>query len=413
MKKIQSFSVFLVGFCIPFHSVTVSMGREMSVSILSMLLYTLVLIPYVHDITKQNRYYGNYVYAPLLYCIYLFFVNILHITNYNTPVFDFTLFECFVLFALFLIHFKHNNNAPSIAMQGFAFGALTLSVLASRGIGVEIDSSMRLKIFDMNPNTVGMLLSMGIIVIINSLIVRDELHLKIFRFFFIAALIPMLATIMLTGSRTAFAITTFSLVVLLLLIPIKTKVIKIIILIMCGLGLIYAINTFMQQSDTIIVERLLKTKEAGDMSERDDMWLRLLPHIFNSPIWGYGETGYVDVSREAFGFSMVTKEQTVGFSPHNVILEILIKGGVIGLLFWLWLWKNVGIAAWRAYRIKHLLTPLIMLIPMLASIISGQFLNNSWAYLLYAYILSEGIIIKHKICRHEISKQVFEKPKTI
>ena len=84
------------------------------------------------------------------------------------------------------------------------------------------------------------------------------------------------------------------------------------------------------------------------------------------------------------------------YSPHNVIMELLMYTGLIGLILWLIFWWNIGKESWVLFKKERLLMAGLMCIPMLACILSGQLLTAKWAYILYAYIMSE-----YYYCRSE------------
>lgn len=148
-------------------------------------------------------------------------------------------------------------------------------------------------------------------------------------------------------------------------------------------------------SDSIIINRLMDTVETGNTSGRDKIVESLMPYVAESPIWGYGQTGYVNISKKALGRVSIFGNNVYGYSPHNVIVEILLYTGIIGFLLWFRFWWNIGKESWFLYKRKKNLLPGLLCIPILACIISGQLLAAKWAFIIYAYIMSEYYYLRY------------------
>lgn len=273
-------------------------------------------------------------------------------------------------------------------MYGMAFGGILMSIFFALGIGIEIGEDLRLVMFGENANALGIYMGLSSIVILNDFILNDELQLKKYRFVFIAAFIPIVGLLFATGSRTAFLIFALSIFAIIGFYPTKSAFGKITFIILGIACCAYAFKKIVN-SDSILIERLTTTVEEGNSSGRDEITESLIPYVFESPLWGYGQTGYVKVAQKAIGKVSVFGNVVYGYSPHNVIMELLMYTGLIGLILWFIFWWKIGKESWILFRKKRLLMAGLMCIPMLACILSGQLLTAKWAYILYAYIMSE------------------------
>ena len=178
--------------------------------------------------------------------------------------------------------------------------------------------------------------------------------------------------------------------------PTKSAFGKIAFIILGIVCCLYAFNKLVD-SDSILIERLTTTVEEGNTSDRDKITESLIPYVFESPIWGYGQTGYVNVANTALNRIAIIGGVTYGFSPHNVVMELLMYTGIIGLILWLIFWWKIGKESWILFKEKRLLMAGLMCIPMLACILSGQLLTDKWAYILYAYIMSEYYYLRNSL----------------
>ena len=392
--KFRRFLIFLVGLCMLFNNVAPI--PNFSMGLFSSALYFLSLISLIPMIKKIGSFHGKFVWNILYYIVFFTFVNILNKCGYNTPVFPFSMFMCFILMLFLLVHSLIDRKALSYCMYGMAFGGILMSVFFALGIGIEIGEDLRLVMFGENSNALGIYMGLSSIVILNGFILNDELKLKKVRLLFILAFIPIVGLLFATGSRTAFLIFALSVIAIIGFYPTKSALGKIAFIILGIVCCSYAFNKLVD-SDSILIERLTTTVEEGNSSGRDKITESLTPYVFESPIWGYGQTGYVNVAKTALNHISIIGGVTYGFSPHNVVMELLIYTGIIGLILWLIFWWKIGKESWILFKEKRLLMVGLMCIPMLACILSGQLLTAKWAYILYAYIMSEYYYLRNPL----------------
>lgn len=405
-KPIARAVIFFVGLGAVLGGLEINIGITVGLSVLSMVVYFLTMFTRWRDFPKLPKTYGGFIFVPLIYLVFLFIINELHPVPYDTRSFNTTLFECVLLFFLYLLHARWDMKAMDYCLWGFAIGCVALSILALLGVGIEFDAdTMRLLIFGVNPNTTGIMLSIGSIIILNDFIIHNKLKLKLSRFIFLLAFIPIIGILTLTGSRTAFLIFAASVLIVVVMYPYKSKSKRILVVSSSVLIMTVAGSMFLS-SDNVMADRLLKSSKEGDLSNRDVFWKNVIPYITESPIWGYGETGYVEVSRAIFNDVWELHGYAYGMTPHNVILELLLFTGAIGLFIWLIFWKKIIVSAWDSYKKGKDLVPLLLCLPILACLLSQQFITVFWAYMLYAYILSKSIHLNNSNYNKSLLKNI-------
>ena len=140
-------------------------------------------------------------------------------------------------------------------------------------------------------------------------------------------------------------------------------------------------NLFLQY--TLLGERLLDTAEKGDISSREVIWENVfyifLPNLF----WGIGLPRYQYEVTAAFGYFT---------SPHNVFIEVIVYTGILGLtIFVVFLFRVIKCAVVKYFK-KIEILPIILLIPLVGMLFSGQIFGVKIAWVLFAYFISQPFI---------------------
>ena len=143
----------------------------------------------------------------------------------------------------------------------------------------------------------------------------------------------------------------------------------------------------MAESGGLMYERLMETVEDGSSSGRTDIWKALLPNLMKHPILGVGQTGYAAVANQELS-AVAGSIYEYGYSPHNVLIEVFAYTGLVGLFVMLLFWGRIGVSAYNGYKQQNNLVPLLLLMPILLSIMTGQVLADKVAWLSYAYIIT-------------------------
>lgn len=307
------------------------------------------------------------------------------------------LLMCFILYHSFI-----DKRATEICLFGFSFGAILLSVLFYLGIGVEINlvqEGERFSMFGSNENVLGVIQAISSAIILNLFILRDRLYLHFFRFLFVIPLLLSAAMILATGSRTALFILVSEYVFSLMFYKTKT-VYKVIIITVSAVSVYYIIQWILN-SDLTLVARIISSIEEGDTGGRTDIWKSYLALFPEHPIFGVGEEGLIDVAtRSGAGTSDILGYRTA-MSPHNVLIEVLMKTGVVGLLVMGVFWLKTFLCTVRSLRLYSESLPLILFIPVLVVLLSGQILTEKYAWFIYAYMIaaSSGRLIVRNVIK--------------
>jgi O-antigen ligase len=126
-------------------------------------------------------------------------------------------------------------------------------------------------------------------------------------------------------------------------------------------------------------------------TNRTDIWSASVDVIGDSPWIGYGWNGaWVEPNVEP----TVTLNRETGFEAghaHNVVLEMLLEGGVVGLGLYLAFFGSVGVAAWRALRTHPDIARWVILFLAIQVVvgISEVTLFHGWIFML---VLMRGIL---------------------
>lgn len=319
-------------------------------------------------------------------------MNIFYANEYRVAIVPIPILSCLVLFVFMLLHSAYDAQAMKIGLYGLVLGTIILSTLFMLGIGVYVEAGVvveegeRMSMFGQNQNELGILMVFGISLTLMIAIFYDNLRLKTFRFVAIIPIIFMLSLLLATASRAAFVALIASLIIIIILHKTQNRFSRLLLFIGGIYGVWYGLQT-LAESDNIMIERLMSTIEDGNTSGREDIWLALLPYLAEHPLFGIGQTGYAEVSHKAL-VTVANSMYEYGFSPHNVLIEVFAYTGIVGLFVMLLFWGKMYVSAWNSYKQNNSVVSLLLLVPILLSIMTGQILTNKVAWLSYAYIIT-------------------------
>ncbi len=377
LSKIQHWALFFFFFSInfevwdPFNT-----GGFFSISKLTGILYLLTILPDIKQFLEIK--YIKKVLSPIwFFFILLTVISLLNINSVSSSFFDFSVFQNIFLFWILI---NHERKVPGILIRGFfafAMGSIFLSILYYYNIGVEYEAG-RVSLFGDNENTIGMRMSISVIILLVT-IVHNPLRLKKTRFLLIVAIPIMLKLLAESGSRVAFI--SFALMFILGTILYKTKKTwyKLIVL-MFGSALFIFVIQYLLSSEIIFL-RLMHTVEEGNLAGRDVIWQGIIPLIQENPIFGVGKTGYAAYSKQVFHQLS---------SPHNVFIEITCYTGIVGLFTYLLFIYRAALLSWKTYKIKKEYLSILLFIPILGYLLSGQILVNKIGWVIFAYAIGNG-----------------------
>jgi O-antigen ligase len=303
---------------------------------------------------------------------WLTLINLVNINDVSKNFFNFSIFQTLILFWILI---NHERKEPGIFEKGllsFALGSIVLGILYDAGIGVSnIDG--RVSLFGDNENVVGLRMCISMIILVMN-IVENKLQIGKKRFLLLLPLPIMLRLMLDTGSRTAFLSFVVMFMVGLFFIKTKKWWYKIIVIIL-GATVAFYVGGYVVQSD-IIMLRLYRSLDSGDLAGRDIIWQSLMPIIEKNYLFGIGETGYALKIGE--------------MSPHNVFLEGLCYSGIIGLIIFTWFIIKVIRSAYLARKNVGLILPFLLLIPNLGLLLAGQLLYSKIGWVIFSYIFARA-----------------------
>lgn len=390
LKSLRRILALGIGISSAFNTQVLNLGGIKISYILILSILYIISIVNLFNYNKLRLAYGKGIGGFFYFYIYLCLINFITsiISNSQVSILNQTIALNIILFYAVLSHALFDRKGIVYIFWGFVLGCIVLSTMFVLGIGLTINIyDGRLTMLNLNPNDLGIYMTISSVFLYIEVISRDCLKIKILRYLFFMPITIMVTVILATGSRTALLLLLLMFLIYTLLHESKYKYIVITCsLFTFGVGCFYLLN-----SDLMIVERLLESKETGDTSGRTDIWHSLLPYIMENPIFGYGEVGYSRISESAFNniveHNYTNYEDGKGFSPHNVIIEVLLYTGVIGLYFIYKCWKTIYRNAISQLKCFKNCLPLVLLMPVVFAILSGQILEPRHYYFLYLLCL--------------------------
>ncbi len=373
MRKLQRIALYVFFFSInfevydPFHT-----GGIFSLSKLTGYIYLLTMIPLIIHNTTSHKI-KQLLNPVLIFFGLLTLVSIVNINATSYGFFDFSIFQNIVLFWILLNHEEYEPLVLEKGMLSFAMGSVALALLFNAGIGLGFEGD-RVTLFNDNQNNVGLRMSISTIILLTT-VLQNRLKMRKFQYLLLIP-IPIMLTLMAeSGSRVAFLSFILAFIAGGFLFKTKKVWAKILVL---GIGVLafLAVWQFLMHIE-VLNTRLLLSLEEGDLSERDIIWQRLLPLIKSNPFFGVGKTGYAEFTQVTFGHFT---------SPHNVFIEILCLTGITGLFFYLMFLYRIFKGSYFLYKTENLILSLLLIIPVLGLLLSGQILFVKIGWVIFAYI---------------------------
>ncbi len=381
IKNLQYFFVCLYFVSINFE-VFSPFIEDLSVSKIAAFLYFGVSLLTPKQLFRTDKI-KKYIYLPLLLFLLITFVSLININNFSSRFFNTTLLLNIVMFWFLLNHYRRDNRIFDKGFIWFVIGSALVGTFYLLEIGTELDSDGRVTIFNDNPNQIGVKMAIASLFLIDYTL--NNKYKKIYKPYYLILLIPIVSLLIATASRVAFI--SFIIGVVLFFILQKTRrIYSKLLIILVGIILINHGFNYLQQTDATILLRMDKSVNEGSISGRDEIWTGYLPTIIDNPIFGVGITGKTSVAVKYFGNDR---------SPHNVFIEILLYSGIVGLIifsiFLFYFYKN----AYLYYKYNNILYPLLLSIPVMGLLLSGQLLGVKVAWLIFATALSRKLSLSN------------------
>ncbi len=324
----------------------------------------------------------EYTFPLLAYFVLLASVNIMNTGDGNTPWFE---LEFFLNILIFIVMLNYSSHEPQILLRSlvvFAISGMVLTLLFYLGLGTSSPLEGRFAMFGGNANDAGLKVCIALLILV-VIIWDNPLQMSGKRYGLLIAVPFMLGFLVATGSRVGFLSFVSGVFVFLYLRFSGRKTRKVPLVL--GAFAAGIVIWWFALRDSFLFQRLIATAESGDVSARDMLWTTIMDISGENVLWGIGKTGYMQKIDLLFkGF----------VSPHNVLLEILIYTGVVGIIvFGVFLYRVLRTAYQHVDRGTRSL-PLMMSMPLLGTILSGQLLEHKLYWFLMAFIVSRWQIDK-------------------
>lgn len=388
-RSLPNILLLLAGASIAFNTLEVG---PVSYVFLFTLLYTVSILPKFR-LKAVKAHYNKDVFCLLYFFLYLICINLVYfiftMVNNKAQVVNTSILLNLIFFYSVLIHSIRDVKAPKIAMAGFVIGCIVLAAFFIEGSNVSLNiASGRLTIFDLNENDLGIYMVIASIVIFSDIILQNRLKLGLLRFIGFVPIIMMITVMFATASRTAVLIFALGCAFSIFLFATKRGKFNFfhLVFLVAGIALLILGYKMFEESDLLVMERFAQGEEGDQTSGRFQIWEALAPYILQNPIFGYGEVGYYEITRDAFK-SIVDHSYGAGYSPHSVIVEVAVYTGIIGLYLMFKIWNLVFVNAWRQYKLIGDMTPVLLIVPLLFALVSGQALVPRHYYLIYLIAL--------------------------
>lgn len=366
-------------FSINFEIITLFGGLEgFSVGRLFGLLYMGAIIhaKYRFDIGRFKYLF----YILVAFIMIIMASSALHLNQISNKIIDFSLIQNVVLFFILLIHERNDPGILEKSIFAFVIGAIIFSFFYFLNTDIKY-SGDRLTVLGDSSNGIGLRMAIASICVVYYGFFSGR-RISKQSAAYVLILIMLLTVMIETGSRVSLI--SFVLMILLMLIfylsvyPAK----RIISFIVYSAITLFVLIPFLL-SNEMIVNRLLASKE-GDLSGRDMIWYYYIQAIEKSLFIGYGFSGFEENAIMNFGTVV---------SPHNIIIEILLYGGVAALIVFILFSLHVLFNAVCMYSMTKKYLGLVLLIPYLGILLSAQL----FVYKLMWFILAFNCIsLVHK-----------------
>lgn len=372
MQWVNRISLFLLTFSLNFDAWSIFSDAAFSVpKLIALVYFALVVITY-GSVFRQPSFS-----KPLLYISATLVVIALGSLTFGIATRFSNLISFglnIVLLATLLKHFSGDIKAPFWGLLGISFGVCLCYLLLWLGIGRSISIDKRVTFFGDNENLLGIRACVASIIFL-IFALEDRSRYKFVRPLFLVGAAISAKLLIDTGSRVSFVALFSSSVLGIMLFQSRSFILKLGIV---STAAVVGYSLFSMLTTTNLYDRLERSFRKGDLAGRDRIWSEIFPLFYENPVYGIGYSGLEEfLGRDT--------------SPHNVIIEVLVLGGVFGIVFYLLYLYQLLWCAVRAIKREKDILPLLLLVPMAGAILSGQTLDVKLFYFIPAVVLYAGI----------------------
>jgi O-antigen ligase len=384
MKSIQNVSLYLYCFLLGIENINIEISIFLvSVSKIGAILYLISVIKYKHFYALNK----HFVTPLILIVIWLTMVSLFNINAYSSRIVDIEFMLNILLFILILNHTKRDPVVLEKGLLVFSLGVITVSILFFLGIGVEINQDLRYTWFGAGHNEIGSKLATALIIImIKGCLKLGRSHLLLIAF------MPLIFWFMLkTGSRTSVLIlvASFSIWYFIKVCIDRRGLVSFAVVTFFTVVLIFLLLYVLMQSE-LSVSRFSETFDGENsipLGGRLYLWYEFLLIIQDNFIFGHGLSG---ADLQTYNFRGAIE------SPHNVIIEVMLYTGVIGLILYIIFMYRIMSASYWVYKYSGNLLPVLLLPTILGFHLTAQGLTEKIVWVLIAYIVGSFLNMKSK-----------------
>lgn len=347
------------------------------------IIYLVSILPSINKFIVIPKKIRSILIPIFLFYFLLFLMNIININYLANDVFSSSILLNIIFFVFIINHERLVPGVIEKSFIGFLIGALLSTAAFYFGIGLEIESDGRVKLFGDNQNLIGIRMVVASFLLTHYILKYRYTLSKILIALLFLAYMPILTLLFNTGSRVSVISLLLGTALFFILYRTKkiaTKAVSMIVLLSFS-GIV--IDSVLKSD--VVGARLTKTIEEGNLAGRDEIWSDILPLIQNNFLLGVGQTGYIDFFRRI---------RDAVPSPHNVIIEVMSYTGIIGTVLYLLFVYRVFFSSLRYYFKYNELIPLLFAVPVAGILFSGQILTFKLGWFIFAYAATRNYYTK-------------------
>lgn len=382
----QNIFLYLYTFSLSFEGFQVLGVDYFSLPKLFSVLYFFVVLAHFKKFFGLNGNF-SYIWPILVYYVIFTLVSVYNINYFSQNIFMPNFIFNVLMFILILNHSRLNYLVLDRALISFSVGAAIVAMLMLLGIGDEVDEQGRVTFMQSGINDLALKISGAIMVFVVLLTKRYEIiglgKLLIKKnIYLIPLILIMFYAVLSSGSRTAVLAIFLCIFVWFLSRVIGHEGSKFFGLVSSLLLLLTVLTSvlFLASQSEVVVNRFfsgdgVSTRELGG---RAIIWESYYKLFLQNVFFGHGLSGF---ELEAF--------ENLGavWSPHNVLLEIMLYTGLVGLSVFLIFLSKIVMATYGLLVKSKLLLPSLLFVVYLGFFFSNQALVEKFAWFILAYIV--------------------------
>ncbi len=334
------------------------------------------------SLNKLSRILGVFVAIWILITV-LFSINTI-----RTPFFVIALklALCVLLFCKLPILFHKNTRLLANSLLTFSITAGTIAALFMGGYLDQLTywGGGRAAIFFENPNSTSTRMAFAFMFILY-LVIDNPNHWMSVRLILLALELPILYTIIASGSRGSFIVLLVCLAIYLYFLRTGSRFTKLLITGCCVAATIYFIARTVETNDDFsMVERINSTIETGEDAGRTQLSDAALDIYLDYPFTGVGALKFQELMLSRHGLT---------HTVHNVYWYVLATSGFIGFIFFGYFLFALFRVVWK----KHRISP-FGLVAFLGMVLIGSKTGGALTYIFmwYVFAISYSLTFIHQ-----------------